>query len=182
MRRREVDAVVRQAQRRLHEARPRQAAVRPPEGFEAGRHSGNGARRRPDGVVDEFLAKRHVEVQQLRLVPPLARAETRHGDEEVEVPGRGRRGVPVDRVAAAEEAGHHRLGDAGGETRSHRGIRSRAALFEDLPARVGRRRVPGCNASIHGGLLPYPPTVVSAARVLPCAARGDDGVHFRGGT
>src|SRR5689334_11923684 len=31
------------------------------------------------------------------------------------------------------------------------------------------------------GLLPYPPTVASAARVLPCAACGDDGAHRRGG-
>ena len=182
MRRREVDAVARQAQRRLHEARPRQPAVRLPEQLQPGRHSRNGARSRPDGIVNELLAERHVEMEQLGLVARLARAEARHGHEEVQVPGLGGHGVPIDRVAAAEQAGHHRLGDAGGEAGRHRRVGRVAAILEDLPTRVRRRRVPGCNASIHGGLLPYSPTVVSAARVLPCAARGDDGVHFRGGT
>ena len=181
VRRREVDAVARQAQRGLDEALPLQPAVRSPEQLEPGGHSGNGARCRAHCVVHELLAERHVEVEQLGRMLPLARAETRHRDEEVEVPGLAGRGVPVDRVPAAEEAGHHCLRDTGGEAGRDRRVRRRAALLEDLPACVRRRRVPGCNASIHGGLLPYSATVVSAARVLPCAARGDDGVHFRGG-
>ena len=39
-----------------------------------------------------------------------------------------------------EEAGHHRLGDAGGEGGGDGGVRGRAARLEDLqPGRAGRR-------------------------------------------
>jgi hypothetical protein len=80
--------------------------------------------------VDELLAERNAELDGRR---PLAR---RHVDEAVEVPGL--LAVEVDRVAAAEQPGHDRLGDTGGETGGDRGVRGRPALLEHLdPGRHG---------------------------------------------
>ncbi len=133
--------VPREPERRLDEPRPRKAAVRVPELAEPGGDAGHRARRRPDRVVDELRAERHVEVDELRLMP--LGAEARDGAEAVEVPrGAGRR-VVVDRVAAAEQPGHHRLGDARRERRRNRRVGGAAAVGEDLGARRRRRGMPG---------------------------------------
>jgi hypothetical protein len=148
--------------------------VRAPQLAEAGRHPRHSAGRRTDGVVDEFLPERHLEPEQLRA-PPVD-PEPRDGAEEVEAARLAARCVPVDRVPAAEKAGHHRLGHAGGEAGRDGRIRRRSARLEHLQARLRRCRMTGCNPRNHAALLPYCPTVGPAGRVLPCAPRGADGI------
>jgi hypothetical protein len=87
--------------------------------------------------VDELGAEGNVHVHELRLT--RRGSEPRHGAEAVEVPGAARRGVEVDRVTAAEEAGHHRLGDARRERGRDRRVGGAAAVGEDLGARVRGR-------------------------------------------
>ena len=147
-------ALSRQSQCGIDDPRPRQAAVAPVERAEPARQPGNGARARSDRVMDEFLAEGNPELDGRR---PLARG---HVDEAVEIPRL--LAVEVDRVPAAEQSGHHRLGDAGGKAGGDRSVRGRPALFEDLdPGRHGRRvaarntgRNPGCNPVWSHGLLP----------------------------
>ena len=138
------DAVAGEAKRGLDEPAPRQAAVRAPQLAETGRHAGHGARCGADGVVDELGAERHLEMQELRLA--RRRAEPRHGAEAVEVAHRAARGVEHDRVAAAEQPGHHRLCDARREPGRHRRIDGRAAVLEDLDPGRGGRRMAGRDA------------------------------------
>ena len=138
VRRRHRDAVAREPQRRLDEPRPRQPAVRVPQLAEPGGHARHRARRGADRVVHELRAERHLEVHELRLAP--LGAEPGHRAEAVEVArGAGRR-VVVDRVPAAEQPGHHRLGDARRERRRNRRVGGAAAVGEDLGARGRRRR------------------------------------------
>src|ERR1051326_8476816 len=85
-------------------------------------------------------------------VPGLG-AEPGDRDEAVEVPGAAARRVPVDRVAAPEQARHHRLGDARGERGRDHGIRRVAAVLEHPDPRGGRRRMSGCYSSVHERLL-----------------------------
>ena len=132
---------------RARRAAPRQAAVRAPQLAEPGGHAGHGARGRADGVVDELGAERHLEVQQLRLA--RRHSEPRHGAEAVEVAHARRSCVEHDRVPAAEQPGHHRLGDARREPRRHRGIDGRAAVLEDLDPGRGGRGMAGRDACSH---------------------------------
>ena len=107
----------------------------PPEQVEAGRQPGDGARRRADGVVNELGPERHVQLEELS-----ARLRG-HRDEAVEVPRNTVRSVEVDRVAAAEEAGHHRLCDAGSEAGGDRSVGRRPAVSKDLDSGVRRSRM-----------------------------------------
>jgi hypothetical protein len=58
--------------------------------------------------VDELGAERHLEPLELRLA--RLGAQTRHRTEAVEVAYRAARRVEHDRVSAAEQPRHHRLG------------------------------------------------------------------------
>src|SRR5436305_1865184 len=64
--------------------------------------------------------------------------QTGHGDEAVQVADTSARSLVVNRVATAQQSGHHGLGDARGKHRGDRGIRGAAALLEDLDSRVHR--------------------------------------------
>ena len=75
-------------------------------------------------------------------------AEPGDGDEAVEVPRPARGRVEVDPVPAAEEARHHRLGDAGGEGRGNSGVGRAPAVLEDLRARLRSRRMAGGDAAL----------------------------------
>ena len=112
-----------------------------PELAEPRRDAGNRARCGADRVVDELLPERHFEPSELRL--PRLGAEPGDGAEAVEVAHTSRVPVEVDRVTAAEQAGHHRLGDAGSERRRDGGVGGRASVLEDLDAGGGRRRMTG---------------------------------------
>ena len=57
--------------------------------------------------------------------------------------------VPVDRVSAAEQPGHDRLGDTRRERCRNRCIRGAAAVAQDLDARLCGGRVARCNAGDH---------------------------------
>ncbi len=98
--------------------------------------------------MDELLTEGHVEPDQ------LAARSGGHGAEAVEVPGTPCRRVPVDGVAASEDPGHDRLGDAGGERGGDGGVRGRSAFGEDLDTCPGGGRVTCGNGSNHAGLLP----------------------------
>jgi hypothetical protein len=65
VRRRKVHAFARQPRGRLDQPRPRESAVLAPEQLEASGQTGHAARRRPDRVVNELGAERHVEMGQL---------------------------------------------------------------------------------------------------------------------
>ena len=66
------------------------------------------------------------------------------------------RRVEIDRVAAAEQSGHHRLGDARGEARGDRRVGGGAAVGEDLGARLGGGRVAGRDGGDHDNALGEP--------------------------
>jgi len=80
-------------------------------------------------------------------------------------------------VPAAEQARHHRLGDARSERGGDRRIRSVPTRLENLGAGRRSRRVTGRNPWFHADWLPYWPTALSAVRLLPWATRWDAGVH-----
>ena len=109
MRSREVDAVARKPEGGLHQPLPRQQAVLGGQRGQPCGQSRDGARGRTHRVVNELRAERDVEVQQLRF----ARFGTQagHGDEAVEIANPTARSLVVDRVAAAQQSRHHRLGD-----------------------------------------------------------------------
>ena len=141
------DAVTREPQRRLDEAPPGQPAVRLPQRAEARGDAGHGARRGPDGVVDELLAEGHLEVDELGPLP--LDPEARDRAEAVEVAdGAGRRLV-VNRMPAAEEARHHRLGHAAREAGGDRGVGGAPAVVEDLRAGGGGRGMAGRDGGDH---------------------------------
>jgi hypothetical protein len=106
-------------------------------------HAWDGERRGADRVVDELLAERDLQLDQLGAF------SRRHGAEAVEVPGRARSRVPVDRVPAAEQSGHHRLGDARRERRGHRGVSRVPTRSEHLGARRCSCRISSGDASVH---------------------------------
>jgi hypothetical protein len=97
-------AATRQPQRRLDEPWPRQAAEAPVQRSKSARKPRNGARPRTDRVVDELLAERDTQLHGRRA------CSRGHVDEAIEVPRLV--AVEVDRVPAAEQPRHHRLGDA----------------------------------------------------------------------
>ena len=141
-----VHAAAGEPERRLDEPRPRQAAVPSPERVEAGRKPRYGAGARPDRVMDELLSERHLQRDGRRTV-------TRgHVDEAVEEPGLVP--VPVDRMAAAEETGHHRLGDARREAGGNRCVGRRTAFLEDLDSGLHRGGMARCDTAWEHGLLP----------------------------
>ena len=119
----------------------------PPELVEPCRHAWNPARGDSDRVVDELGSERDVELEQLDLA--ALRAETRHGDEEVEVLGLTARRFVVDRVPAAEQAGHHGLGDAGGERRGDSRVGGASTGAQDLDPRLDRGGMPCCDRRCH---------------------------------
>jgi hypothetical protein len=140
---RHLDARASKADRRLAEALPRKAAVAPPQLVEAGGDARNGARRRPDRVVDDLVAERDADVLQHEI--PLRSVEPRHGDEEVEELDLAARTVEPDGVAAARDPGHHRLGNAGCERRRDGRVGGRTALREYRETRMGSGRMAGRN-------------------------------------
>ena len=137
VRRRHRDAVPREPQRGLDEPRATAAArARATERVEPGRDAGHRARRRADRVVHELRAERHVRdatssASRGGAPSPAPRRSSR---------GSARRPSPrrVDRVAAAEQPRHHRLGDARREAGGDRGVRGRAAVLEDLDPGAAR--------------------------------------------
>ena len=76
-------------------------------------------------------------------------AEPGHRDEAVEIAGRARAGVVMDRVPAAEQPGHHRLRDARRQAGSDGGVRGRPAVGEHLDSRVDGGGVSGCDCGAH---------------------------------
>ncbi len=180
VRRGELDPRARERQRGLAEAAPRQPPEALPERPEARRHPRNRTGRRPDRVVDELRAERNLQMDELRL--PALPAEAGNRAEAVEVRGRGRARVPVDRVPTAEQPRHHRLGHAGGEAGGDRGVGGGAAVREDLEAGVGRRGMPRGDGGGGHRVGAFPVTgrtrIVTALATLarpqprPCAASG----------
>jgi hypothetical protein len=132
---------------RLDETGPGKAAVRAPQGVQTRRHAGHRTGRRPDRVVDELFAERHLEEYELRSLRGLA--EPRYGDEAIEPVRTGARGVPVDAVPAAEQSRHERLGDAGGERRGDGCVGGRASLLQNLEACGRGRRMSRRNRRLH---------------------------------
>ena len=133
MRRRHRDAVAREPQRGLDEPRPR-AAARARSRARRGRRERparrtSRSRRRSGRAPSPNGTSSSSSATSRRLG-----AEPGNGDEAVEIPRAARGRVVVDRVAAAEEAGHHGLGDAGGERRGDRGVGRGSAVREDLGA------------------------------------------------
>ena len=72
-----------------------------------------------------------------------------HSDEAVEIADAPGRGLEVHRVAAAEQSGHHRLGDAGRERCRHGCIGRVAAVLENLDTRGHRRRMAARYRRLH---------------------------------
>ena len=122
-----------------------------PQLVEPRRHAGNRTRCDADRVVDELVPERHVQHDELRI--DSLRTEPRYRDEAVEVPRPPRGGVEVDRVSAAEQPGHHRLGHARREAGGDRAVGGASALREDLHAGLRRRRVTGRDRGSHGRRL-----------------------------
>jgi len=110
VRRRHRDTAARERERRLDQSLPREPSVRLPDRSEPRGDARHRARRGADRVVHELRAERHVEMHELGL--SRRGGQTGHGAEAVEVPRAACCGVVIDRVTAAEQAGHHRLGNA----------------------------------------------------------------------
>ena len=148
---------------RLDERVPRQPPEAPRQLAQPCRHARDGTRGRPDRVVDELLPERHLELDELRRA--RLRAETGDRDEEVEDGRLAARRVPHEREAAAEQARHHRLRDARGEARGHRGIDRGPARGKHVEADARRRRM----ARSHPCRGPIPPHLrrFAVQRVLP---------------
>jgi hypothetical protein len=89
--------------------------------------------------VDELLAERDVQLEELTADP------ARHRAEAVQIPDATGGAVQVDRVPASEEACHHRLGDAGGEAGGDRCIRGGAALGKDRGSGLSGGGMAGCD-------------------------------------
>ena len=113
--------------------------MRPPERVQPSGHARHAARSDPDRVVHELDAEGNLELEQ-RHGLALA-SQPRHRDEAVEVRDPAARGVEVNRVPAAEQARHHRLGDARGQAGGHDGVCGAASLLEDLGSGLGCRGV-----------------------------------------
>ena len=139
-------AIACEAERRLDEPRPRQPPEAAPESVDAGGKARHRTRARPDGVVDELFAERHLQRHRRRT------CLRRHVDEAIEVPCLAP--VPVDGMRAAEKSSHHRLGDAGGKARGDRGVGCRPAVLEDLDPGRHRGGMARCNTAWEHGLLP----------------------------
>jgi hypothetical protein len=97
--------------------------------------------------MNELRAEGDVEMEKfcvLRLV-----SQPGHSDEAVEIADTPGRGLEVDRVAAAEQSGHHRLGNAGRERRRHGRIGGVAAVLENLDTCGHRRRMAARYSRLH---------------------------------
>ena len=165
-------AVSGQPQRRFYDPRPGQPAMPAPERVEPSGQTRHRARPGSDGVVDELLAERHLQLDRRDARPGG------HVDEAVEVPRLS--AVPVDGMAAAEETRHHRLGDAGRKAGRNGRIGCGSALLENLdPGRDCGGMTCGDRGGQHG-LLPYfrPRSRPAVSSFTP---RGDSGVNDRGG-
>src|SRR5207249_11344648 len=127
------------------------------------RHTRDRARADADGVVDELLPERNLQLDQSDL--PRLPPDAWHRDEAVEIRGSAAARVVVDRVAAAEEPGHDGLCDARGEAGSHGCIGGGPALLEDLSSRIGGRGMARCNSGSHArNVKPVP--ILGRMRVL----------------
>ncbi len=143
------DRSARKPERRLDEARPGQSAVLVPERVEPCRNSGHPARADSDRVVDELRAERNVQLEERHL--SRLGAEPRDGDEAVEVPCAAGRRIEVDPVPASEQARHHRLRDARGESRGNRSVGSAPAVVQDFRTGLRGSRMAGSDARSHAG-------------------------------
>src|SRR5262249_51938476 len=72
------------------------------------------------------------------------------GDEAVEIPDATGRRVEVDRVAAAEESGHDRLGNTRRKHCGHRHIGGATAVLENLDSGRSRCRMARRYSRLHG--------------------------------
>jgi hypothetical protein len=99
--------------------------------------------------VHELRAERNVDVGQFGVA--RLRAQSRRGDEAVQVPRPARGSVEVDRMSAAEQPGHDRLRNARRQRSGDGRVRSGPALVENLDSRRRRRGVSGGYARIHYG-------------------------------
>ena len=184
MRRRHLHPVAREPERGLDESGPRQPAVCLPERAEPRRDSRHSTRAGPDRVVHELRAERHLQLHELGVA--RVRAEAGDGAEAVEIPRRSRRGVVVDRMAAAEQARHDGLRDAGGEPGGDCRVGGPAAVGQDLDARGRRRRVSGGHSRvreprIHAESATLIPTQLRPAALLPWRDERGLGRLERGG-
>jgi hypothetical protein len=97
--------------------------------------------------MHQLRAEGHVQVDQLRLA--RLRSETGYRDEAVEIPRPAARGIEVDRVTSAEQAGHHGLRDAGCQAGSDSRVCGVPAFSEDLDARGRGRRMTRRYSRLH---------------------------------
>src|SRR5439155_26807379 len=104
-----------------------------------------------------------------------AAAEARNRHEAVEVSRGGGGRVVVDRVPAAEQAGHHGLGDAGREAGGDGGVRRGPALFERFDPGDDGRRVPSCDRREHRGRIVTIPACSRHTRVAISSLRSQWG-------
>jgi hypothetical protein len=97
--------------------------------------------------MDELRAEGDVEMEELCVLQLVS--QPGHSDEAVEIADAPSRGLEVHRVAAAEESGHHRLGDTGRERRCHGCIGRVAAVLENLDTCGHRRRMAARYSRLH---------------------------------
>ena len=122
------------------------------------RQSGHAARRGTDGVVHELRAERHRRDGSARR---RAGSAPRPGTatKQSRLRARPDSRVEVDRVTAAEQPRHHRLGDARREGRGDRRVGGIPSVREDLDSSSRRRRMSGRYARLHHAVF-----IASAAR------------------
>src|SRR5439155_2446558 len=168
-----LDAVSRESQGRLDESRPGQPPVTLVQRGQARRNTRNATGRDSDLVVDELQTERHLELDELGMLAAAAEARNRHEAVEVSRGAGGR--VVVDRVPAAEQAGHHGLGDAGREAGGDGGVRRGPALFERFDPGDDGRRVPSCDRREHRGRIVTIPAYSRHTRVAISSLRSQWG-------
>ena len=156
------DAAARDPERRLDEPRPRQPAEARVQRSEPARNARHRAGPGTDGVVDELLAEGDFQLDR------RCAGSRGHVDEEVEIPGVAP--VPVDRMPTAEQAGHHRLGDAGCEAGRNRRVGGRAPVLEDLDPGRHRGGVACSDAGSHAA-------EATGLELVTSTASGPDGCY-----
>jgi len=97
--------------------------------------------------MNEFRAEGDVEMEELCVLQLVS--QPGHGDEAVEITDAPSRGLEVRGVAAAEQSGHHRLGNTGRERRCHGCIGRVAAILENLDTCGHRRRMAARYSRLH---------------------------------
>ena len=141
VRRRELDAPLRERDGRLRELTPGQTAEPAVGVLETGRHAGHGARPRPH--EEDLLAGAEIDDVGLeRRHRRAAVALARHRNEAVDGERSPPRSLERDEEASASGPGERRLGDPGCECRSHACIDGRAARAQHLGPDFRRRRMP----------------------------------------